>query len=504
MELISIGKKIKLTKIMKTTMKKTIKSMLALMAGAMAFSACSNEPFESDMEQQGKSQLTPMTFTATPEGENGGTRATIDNLDIKWTANDSISVFDGSDENCGNQKFTLTEGAGTTSATFSGSAATSGTYYALYPYNKTYISDVLYTEEEAIAIAGSSSILSMMERKYNQSRLQDYPFFQDLSPEKQDIILAYFKRETHKVITGRQRQNDNELIDVVFPAEQKVKDGQSVDPTAILMIAESSNNDFSFKNACAYIKVTPDFNCHAIAFRSNGTDSLAGTVTLNYNNGEPTATVTANSTNEVDLVGDIKAANTYYIAVLPDTLKSGFTIEFLTKDKDSCYARTSNKELILARNTVLNLGKFSTGGTWNEIISPLCGTDSEGHTWIAISENLKVATTSYDVSGARYDLQGTWGEDWELLNATEFEKIAKCFTIANTTPPYYLTSTKGVYKYTNSDTITIYRSNNIWLAGDEDAEGKVPYVSIYGQKYKYSTMESTMTSNTVLFKYVGE
>ena len=91
-------------------MKKTFKTMLALMAGAMVFTACNKDDIYENIDEQNPSELKSMTFTASMEGQEGATRATIDGLDIKWTTGDKISIFDGAEENNGNQEFTLATG----------------------------------------------------------------------------------------------------------------------------------------------------------------------------------------------------------------------------------------------------------------------------------------------------------------------------------------------------------------------------------------------------------
>ena len=69
-----------------------------------------------------------MEFTAgTP-----GTRTAINSDNsVSWTDDDAISVFDGTYNN----EFTISSGAGSSNATFSGAAIESDTYYALYPYS---------------------------------------------------------------------------------------------------------------------------------------------------------------------------------------------------------------------------------------------------------------------------------------------------------------------------------------------------------------------------------
>lgn len=134
-------------------MKTTKKSIIALLTGAMILAGCSNNETIDDIDKQTTS-LKPMTFTASMEGQGDATRAAIDGLDIEWMDGDQISVFDGASENYGNQQFTLTSGAGTTSGNFSGTAATASIYYALYPYAATSIKARPMTAEEVAEATG--------------------------------------------------------------------------------------------------------------------------------------------------------------------------------------------------------------------------------------------------------------------------------------------------------------------------------------------------------------
>ncbi len=148
------------------------------------------------------------------------------------------------------------------------------------------------------------------------------------------------------------------ITSAVLPAKQTVFDEQYVDSTAMLMMANTDDaQTLEFKNVCAYLMVQTNFDCSAITLTSNGTESLAGTVTLDYNDGEPTATVTSGGTNEVSLTGNIVANKDYFIAVLPATLESGYTITFTTKDGDEY--QTTISALTFARNHVRKEGPFA-------------------------------------------------------------------------------------------------------------------------------------------------
>lgn len=109
-------------------MKKYIYSLMALAAIA-CFASCSSEDNEAVENDGGKKK---MIFTVTQENRTPATKAELaeDGTSIYWEAGDKISIFDGTNNN----EFTLIEGAGTTYATFEGTAKSATFYTALYPY----------------------------------------------------------------------------------------------------------------------------------------------------------------------------------------------------------------------------------------------------------------------------------------------------------------------------------------------------------------------------------
>lgn len=107
---------------------KTLRILFSAAALIAAFS-CNKEMQEPQVNQEpevAKSELIPMTFTATTTE----TRTTLDGVSINWLSTDIISVFDGE----GNREFT-SSGEGAT-VQFSGEASQAANYYALYPYNE--------------------------------------------------------------------------------------------------------------------------------------------------------------------------------------------------------------------------------------------------------------------------------------------------------------------------------------------------------------------------------
>lgn len=250
---------------------------LASLLAMLFVVSCGNDDAVPDPQPETKPAKVHLTFEAYPES---GTRSALsgdgDTKQIIWNANDAISVLsyklDGEvyKDVMTNDKFTLQSGDGTEHGTFIGEALEREAYQALYPY-----------QEQATFDKGQ------------------------------------FKN-------------------VVLPAVQTATAG-TYDPHASLAVAtcQPSNSqtlELKFRNVCSYVAITPEFSCKSITISGKSKEDLAGIISINYNNGEPTATVTEGS-KTVTLVGDIQANETYYIAVLPQTLSGGFTVTVQDGDK---------------------------------------------------------------------------------------------------------------------------------------------------------------------------
>ena len=271
-------------------MRQRFLNILALV-GFISFAGCAAEDVLPD-DPSGDDEL--ITFSAVQEG--AATKAEISQSDskvINWSSGDAITVYDGDGNSV---RFGLTNGAGSTMASFSGKITqTAESYLALSPYQGG-----TYTE-------------------------------------------------------------DGKIEFVEMKAKQMAVAG-SFDPEAALMVSrtEPGGTSMSFRNVVGYVKVTPQFDCDMISLISeDSSDLLAGTVSIDYNDGEPAVTVSDDGVNSVSISGDIVAGKTYYIAVLPGTLKSGFRLVFFAKDgKDSL--KSTSKPFEIKRNTVVNLGSVSS------------------------------------------------------------------------------------------------------------------------------------------------
>lgn len=345
-------------------MKKTMKTLLALMAGVMTFSACSNENILSDENPTN----TPggkgvRSFTAYTESD-AATRATIDGLDVKWEASDVITVFG---DNSG--KYKLTEGAGYTSGKFEvqeGDGVEGTDFYAICPAAGE---ERNVTEEEAWAIASNYITKEIFDKvKYGGDP-------SDILGTEEYIKWEKVTSNNHRWVTGFITSNPkvpactmegNKVKNVFLPFAQTVdvEKGQVVDPKAVLMVAKADENkNLYFKNVCSYIKVRTTKPCKKIVVQSNRAhDAIAGIYDVEVSE-NPTISPADRSEGDGPSIitlqakeGDLAAKTTYYIAVVPGTYKDGISVKFYTTD-EYVTERTSDESITLERNNVYSGGK---------------------------------------------------------------------------------------------------------------------------------------------------
>ena len=276
-------------------MKAITKATMAL-AALLGLAGCAKENLCSPE----KTLSGNTTVTLTAYQENTGTKAEISSENsklINWIKDDAITVIDGEGNNV---KFTLTDGAGTTTGTFESEEASLATSYtALYPYQK-------------------------------------------------DVTL-------HTAF------NITTLKGVVLKSEQTAVPG-SFDPEAALMTGTTGDGstNLSFKNIVGFVKLTPAVSCKKITLTGTSSAALAGTADITMNNeGLPVAKVQDKASSSVSISGDIEAGKTYYIAIFPAEMES-FSLTFTDSDgKNTC--KSSSKSLTIKRNYVTNLGDVKGG-----------------------------------------------------------------------------------------------------------------------------------------------
>ena len=159
---------------------------------------------------------------------------------------------------------------------------------------------------------------------------------------------------------------------VTLPAEQTAV-ANGFDKSAAIMTGYTTDaKNLAFKQLCAFVQITTESATKKIVFKTNGTESLAGTLSVAINEeGIGSAMVTSGGTGTVTLVPagneESIAAGTYLIAVLPGTLEQGFTMECVGTDGIELSRSYNGSTSVLSRAAVINMGTASVANGWTAI-----------------------------------------------------------------------------------------------------------------------------------------
>lgn len=221
-----------------------------------------------------------------------------------------------------------------------------------------------------------------------------------------------------------------EASGIILPYLQEAVAG-SCDPRVALMMATAQNENtlesdkttvaLSFKNICSYIEITPTEALSQVTITAHDANGaavpLAGTLTITYNNGEPSYGSILNGHNSVTLDGPLEAGTTYYIAVLPGTKAAGFSIT-CCKGAQSM-ARHYDNSVTFNRSKYRNCSAFTTGVTYSKADYVDLGLSDTGIHRYWATRNLGAGSpTDFGSYFAWGDTKGlkSWDEahfDWE-------------------------------------------------------------------------------------------
>lgn len=157
-------------------------------------------------------------------------------------------------------------------------------------------------------------------------------------------------------------------ITSVMPTYQKVSPGRTYDKKALMMAACADKDErvFNFRNIPALIKVTlTNNNDGKVKFieivAHNTSNKLSGNFDImpNYYSMNFDYNSTAEKKHTVKLeVPANEGSVDYYIAALPGTITSGFTIKFEDKEGLVVFDRHSDKRSELKRSKIYDFGSF--------------------------------------------------------------------------------------------------------------------------------------------------
>lgn len=432
----------------KRIMKRTMKTMLALIFGASTIISCNKEiPFEENSAKPQAEKI--LTFTAGTEGDE--TKTSIDGFNVKWSASDAISILDGTHAG----KYTLTTGAGTTSGVFEfaneGEAVTEQTVYAVYPYvpsiditvTRQDIVDYLMVtyelnQDECEEFLDNQLYIEEMKEAYATDPGTYGPMIQsildDECPTQELIDLCWVYIQGGHSVVGP-ALNGNVISNLKIPNMQTVAAGQSVDPDAMQMVGMSADGqNISFRNTCAYIKVTLTEPCLMVTVTARGNEPIAGNISVDMTN-SANPSITCDSGSSVVTLkaaeGNLEAG-IYYIAVAPSALGYGISVKFFNPETGHFKASISESAKTLLRNKVYDAGNNVVATVEGALIDAKYSTGC-GWPTIRIEANIPASQKPEEDEGAGVYYIGINGSIWAYYDFTN-----KVLYIRTTAPQIFV------------------------------------------------------------------
>ena len=168
----------------------------------------------------------------------------------------------------------------------------------------------------------------------------------------QSFVAAY----PYAAVKGRDGAN----ILLQMPALQQAVAG-GADASAMLSVASGNGTTLTFKNVCALMKVTVTRNDIASLYLTGvSNEVLAGTATIAANASLVSVADQRASIALKPASGDVLAAGTYVIPILPAQFASGFYINAFTSDAKQCKAAYTSA-LTMGRNAAKDAGSVDAG-----------------------------------------------------------------------------------------------------------------------------------------------
>ena len=136
---------------------------------------------------------------------------------------------------------------------------------------------------------------------------------------------------------------------------------ESYDPAAHIAVAKSETTSLSFSNAVSLFEFTvKNEGVKSVTIYSNNGEPLSGSCNISSEGIVTPWTGEGEANSWVELSagdGTFEQGKTYYIAVFPNTLQSGFTVEF-SFGGDKLKVRSYDNSLTIERNKILGLGEL--------------------------------------------------------------------------------------------------------------------------------------------------
>ena len=156
-------------------------------------------------------------------------------------------------------------------------------------------------------------------------------------------------------------------VNVTIPTAQEAVEG-GVDRNAALLVAESSdakNLNFKYLVSFAKITVAEADNVVSVTLAANGEEALTGAMRAGIF-AEPTIEKRPSAVSTASIAGEL--AGTYYLAVMPQTMASGYTLT-LVNAEDNRATIVKSESVSFERAKVTDLGNLANI-EWSEPVNP--------------------------------------------------------------------------------------------------------------------------------------
>lgn len=225
---------------------------------------------------------------------------------------------------------------------------------------------------DTILVYNGEYSVKYVNRTKGQSRVAEFELLDDYYFEGEEFLAVYPLWADGYMTSVADL--DYKTVDKVWLENVQTARAGSYDPRAAISMAYTEDTTLVFKNATALLKFQVlNEDVQSVTLWSHDGEPLTGQWMLDYNEGEPLATpiepseegqVTTMSWVELNAGYDVfEVGKDYYIAVFPQVLEYGFTVEFNFKGTTQKLAvKSYNDEISFNRNVILNLGALEFTG----------------------------------------------------------------------------------------------------------------------------------------------
>lgn len=144
--------------------------------------------------------------------------------------------------------------------------------------------------------------------------------------QAQDLTSGYY----YGVYPYRSSSSlSGDVISAFFPAVQEAVPG-TFDPGSFLMVGRSTGLEMGFYDALGGIRFTvAEGGYDQVIFSGNDNEQVAGNVSVRFgSDGLPVCEAANGASNSITLYGEFNPGEMYYITMIPQAFKKGFTLSF--------------------------------------------------------------------------------------------------------------------------------------------------------------------------------